>query len=95
MSSAGVEPETARMGRTSAVRTSRVATAGTPTIQIALRPSRNASSVETRSEAAPIQEAQRENATRPAPSRREARKNESRLPGLRRKPKPAAQSAAT
>ena len=76
------------MGRTRAVRMSKVATAGTPTIQIALTPSRQASSVETRSEAAPIHEAQREKATRPAPRRREARKKESRLPGRRRRPEP-------
>src|SRR5512141_3135046 len=61
----GVRPETARIGRARAVRMSRAATAGRPTIQIALTPSRQASSVETRREAAPIHEAQREKATRP------------------------------
>ena len=55
-----------------------MATAGIPIIQIALKPSLKASSVETRSEAAPIHEAQREKATRREPSRREARKNASR-----------------
>src|SRR4030042_5111765 len=69
ISSDRVRPEVARMGLARAKRTIKVAAAGTPTIQIALTPSLNASSAETRRATAPTPEAQREKETRPAPRR--------------------------